>query len=38
MNYLYNECSVPEASEKIGTTKRISYIWIERWNEEGYGI
>jgi len=36
INYLYNECSVPEASEKLGITKQTGYIWLERWNEGGY--
>jgi putative transposase len=36
MNYLYDECSVPEASEKLGVTKQAGYIWLERWNEDGY--
>jgi len=36
INYLYNEYSVPEASEKLGMTKQTGYIWIERWNERGY--
>ncbi|MEN4018995.1 MAG: IS630 family transposase, partial [Methanobacterium sp.] len=26
MNYLYDECSVPEASEKLGVTKQAGYI------------
>lgn len=36
INQLYNGCSVPEASEKLGITKQTGYIWLERWNEEGY--
>jgi putative transposase len=36
MNYLYDGCSVPEASEKLGITKQAGYIWLERWNEDGY--
>jgi len=36
INYLYNECSVPEASKKFGITKQTGYIWLERWNEGGY--
>jgi len=36
INHLYNGCSVPEASEKIGITKQTGYIWLERWNENGY--
>lgn len=36
MNYLYNGCSVPEASEKLGITKVTGYNWLGRWNEDGY--
>jgi len=36
MNYLYDGCSVPEASEKLGITKQTGYIWLERWNKDGY--
>ncbi len=36
MNYLYSGLSVPEASEKLGITKVTGYIWLERWNENGY--
>ena len=36
MNYLYQGYNVPEASEKLGITKQTGYIWLERWNEEGY--
>jgi len=36
MNYLYNCCSIPEASEKLGITKVTGYNWVERWNEDGY--
>jgi putative transposase len=36
INQLYNGCSVPEASEKLGITKQTGYIWLERWNEDGY--
>ena len=36
MNYMYSGCSVPEASEKLGITKQTGYIWLERWNEDGY--
>jgi putative transposase len=28
--------SVEKASEKVGVTKRIGYIWQNRWNEMGY--
>jgi len=36
MNYLYSGLSVPEASEKLGITKVTGYIWLDRWNEDGY--
>lgn len=36
MNNLYNGCSVPDASEKLGITKVTGYNWLERWNEDGY--
>ena len=28
--------SVEVAAKKIGVTKRVGYIWQERWNAEGY--
>lgn len=28
--------SVELAASKSGVTKRVGYIWQERWNEEGY--
>lgn len=36
VNYLYGGCTVPEASEKLGITKVTGYIWLKRWNGEGY--
>lgn len=39
MNYLYSSCSVPEASEKLGITKKVTdYIWLKRWNEAVMGV
>lgn len=32
----YNDDSVEVAASKSGVTKRVGYIWQERWNEEGY--
>jgi len=29
--------SVELAASKSGVTKRVGYIWQDRWNEEGYG-
>ena len=36
IKFRYAGDSVQEASEKIGITKRIGYIWQDRWNKEGY--
>jgi len=32
----YNRDSVEVAASKSGVTKRVGYIWQERWNKEGY--
>lgn len=34
---MYDGCSVPKASEKLGITKQAGYIWLERWNKDAYG-
>ncbi len=36
VRYRYNGDSVEEASEKLGVTKMMGYIWQRRWNGEGY--
>ena len=36
IKFRYEGESVQEASEKIGITKRVGYIWQERWNKDGY--
>src|SRR5512136_1167994 len=36
VKFRYNGESVEKAAEKVGVTKRIGYIWQERWNEKGY--
>lgn len=36
ITYRYDGYSVKEASDKVGVTKRVGYIWQDRWNEEGY--
>jgi len=36
IKFRYNGDSVEEASEKVGVTKRIGYIWQNRWNDKGY--
>ena len=33
----YQGDSVELAASKSGVTKRVGYIWQERWNNEGYG-
>lgn len=36
VKFRYDGESVEKAVEKVGVTKRIGYIWQERWNERGY--
>ena len=36
IKFRYNGDSVEKASEKVGVTKRIGYIWQNRWNDKGY--
>ena len=36
IKYRYEGKVVSEAAKLIGITKRIGYIWQERWNEMGY--
>ena len=36
IKFRYYGDSVEKASEKVGVTKRIGYIWQNRWNEKGY--
>lgn len=36
INYRYQGLTVNKACEKLNVTKRVGYIWQERWNEEGY--
>jgi putative transposase len=36
IKFRYDGDSVEKAAEKIHITKRIGYIWQERWNEKGY--
>ncbi len=36
IKFRYEGDSVQEASKKIGITKRIGYIWQDRWNREKY--
>ena len=36
IKFRYDGDSVEKASEKVGITKRIGYIWQDRWNDTGY--
>ena len=36
IKFRYEGDSVEKASEKVGITKRIGYIWQDRWNDTGY--
>ena len=36
INYRYQGLTVNKACEKLNVTKRVGYIWQERWNKEGY--
>ncbi len=36
IRFRYEGDSIQEASKKIGITKRVGYIWQDRWNMEGY--
>lgn len=36
IKFRYEGDSIQEAANKIGITKRVGYIWQDRWNEGGY--
>ncbi len=36
VKFRYDGDSVEKATEKVGVTKRIGYIWQSRWNDKGY--
>jgi putative transposase len=36
IKFRYDGESVGKAAEKLGITKRIGYIWQDRWNDKGY--
>jgi len=36
IKFRYEGESVEQASERVGITKMVGYIWQERWNEESY--
>lgn len=36
VKFRYDGDSVEKATEKVGVTKRIGYIWQGRWNDKGY--
>jgi len=37
IKYRYEGRMVSESAKLVGITKRVGYIWQERWNEKGYG-
>jgi len=34
--HLYSGRSVAEAAKMVGVTKTVGYIWLKRWNNDGY--
>ncbi|MCJ7444095.1 MAG: helix-turn-helix domain-containing protein [Methanotrichaceae archaeon] len=36
IKYRYGGLTVEQASELVGVSKTVGYIWQSRWNEEGY--
>ena len=36
IKYRYEGRMVSESAKLVGITKRVGYIWQERWNEKGY--
>jgi putative transposase len=36
IKFRYDGDSVEKAAKKLGITKRIGYIWQDRWNDNGY--
>jgi len=36
IKYRYEGKTVSESARLVGITKRVGYIWQERWNEKGY--
>jgi len=36
IKYRYEGKMVSESAKLVGITKRVGYIWQERWNEKGY--
>jgi len=36
IKYRYEGKLVSESAKLVGITKRVGYIWQERWNEKGY--
>lgn len=36
IKYRYGGLTVEQASELVGVSKPVGYIWQSRWNEEGY--
>ena len=36
IKYRYEGESVERAAQQVGITKSVGYIWLKRWNEQGY--
>jgi putative transposase len=36
IRYLYKGMSVEEAADLVGVTKATGYVWLKRWNSDGY--
>lgn len=36
VKFRYQGESVEKASERVGITRMVGYLWQERWNEQGY--
>jgi putative transposase len=36
VKFRYQGNSVEKASEQVGVTRMVGYLWQERWNEQGY--
>ena len=36
IRHLYSGKSVEESAKLVGVTKAVGYIWLKRWNQDGY--
>ncbi|MBW9222559.1 helix-turn-helix domain-containing protein [Methanothermococcus sp. SCGC AD-155-C09] len=36
IKYLYKEMNVKKAAEAIGVSKATGYVYLKKWNSEGY--